>query len=109
MNSCSSCRFWCRGIITVFSREAIDWEGKLHPNHGQTTITRPYQDIHTVGQDIGTCGIARGENKLVIAVGDGTYGELITDASFGCTLYEVSDSNWDHYQRTTFSGRKLKS
>jgi hypothetical protein len=110
--TCHTCKYWCRGTITVFADDATDWEGRPHPKAGKTEIDRIRFDCHDDDQDVGVCNAPFIEGKTMI-VGtcelEGIYGEVVTDADFHCMLHETGlfENDEDHYHRETFTGRNI--
>lgn len=101
---CKTCKHWLRGTITQYAPDAKVWSGdKPHPRAGKTVINRPRWQCHDDDQDVGECAVASrgqdGKHAMIVGTCDneGIYGEVVTDAEFGCILHEPAPEDWDHY------------
>ncbi len=99
---CETCKHWERGYITTFAEDATYSDGKPHEKRGQSITVRPLWDCHAEGQDVGECNAADGPLFAAVCAGEGIYGQLVTDAQFGCRAYEEEESPSDHYQRMSY-------
>jgi hypothetical protein len=110
---CADCKHWLKGKITTFLENATEWDGKRHRYAGQSIADAPLWDCHTSDQTLGWCTLAQplpsmrddqasGPRARAVCGDEGIYGELVTDARFGCVLFEPSDSEWDHYRRSIY-------
>ena len=103
MNHCKDCKHWLRGTVSHYPADMVDWKDRPHRLAGQTVTNRPYWACHPDDQDIGECLLSHDpkENSRPLMVGtcdaERIYGELVTDAEFGCILFAAMDHDWDHY------------
>lgn len=111
---CGHCKNWLRGTIMKFADDATQWDGTPHPYRGQTKIRRPRWHCHKNDQDVGECLLTilppNGSAPLIVATCDteGIYGELVTDASFGCVAFSMADADWDHYEHRRYPDTEKK-
>lgn len=85
---CATCKWWCRGTWVEVAADAVRWDGTPYEHAGTRRWEAEKRCLcHAEAQMIGHCTHKRID--LAVAVGDGTYGELITDADFGCVRHEA--------------------
>ena len=85
---CATCKWWHRGTWIDIAANAIRWDGTPHERAG----TRRWEPqvrclCHDEAQTVGAC--EHGRIDLAVAVGDGIYGQIITDGEFGCIRHEA--------------------
>ena len=93
---CKTCKYWQVGTITVYSAGATYWDGKPHKFSG-TAQTECFRD----DQSAGKC-LASGGDKFWIYADEGGYASIVTDASFGCILYDAALQGHDFYRRDRY-------
>jgi hypothetical protein len=104
---CHACKYWCRGTKVIVAPDAKYWNGVPHDQAGTTQLQRIRFECHGDDQDVGECRASEREGKTMIVGtcdGEGIYGEVITDADFGCMLFEAGsfEGNDDHYHIMNF-------
>jgi hypothetical protein len=108
---CGGCKHWLRARIDTYALDFTDGVGKPHPWAGTTRSSRPNWECLSAEQDVGTCrlisydnaeGIDSGPLAVATCENEQIYGELVTDAKFGCILFEHAPEGWDHFERRTW-------
>ena len=113
--TCSTCRHWTRGTVIKYAADLNTADGKPHGKQGKTEIEYDRDKWHGIkpGQDIGTCAASqehvweKRHKPMMIATcySEGIFGELLTDAEFGCTLYDKADPLFDQLNHLTIDNR----
>lgn len=85
---CATCKWWCRGTWIDIAADAVHWDGALYKDAGSRRWEPQKRCLcHHESQMVGACD--HEATDLAVAAGDGVYGELITDAEFGCVRHEA--------------------
>lgn len=70
---CKTCKFWSRGMWIT------------NPNKTSIWLPTGMYECHLDNQEVGECQLTKidGEPCFLLAVGDGIYQTILTDANFG--------------------------